>query len=406
TKKATSPEAVHPHAGTGRDIDEKERPRRDSYFAPRGSKELKPLDYVVRTGVVTYLARIFNRSPEDICKGYEPYNDEKTRTIVDWNIKTAVNPAMTTVAGWAAELVVQINADYLGLLQPQSVLPRLSAKGLNLTFGRAGRINIPMRSATPTIAGSFVGEGMPIPVRRGAFTSQVLTPKKLAVISTWTKEIDMHSIPAIEGLIREAIADDTAVAVDSILLDNNAATTIRPAGLLNGATSVGPTALGGNAFNAIVSDIKLLVGALVTSTKGNIRSPVFLMNPADVLGASLIVPPNTGVMPFRDELAAGRLVNIPVIDSGTVPVHTVVLVDAADFVIVGGEAPAFDISDQATIHEEDTSPAAIVGGTSPGTAATPVRSLWQTDTLALRMIQRLNWTLRRTGMVAYVTGVT
>jgi hypothetical protein len=125
-----------------------------------------------------------------------------------------------------------------------------------------------------------------------------------------------------------------------------------------------------------------------------------------VLSASLIVPPNTGVMPFRDELARGTLLNIPVIDSGTVPSKTLVLMDAADFVTVGADAPRFDISDQATLHEEDTNPAAIVGGTAPGTAATPVRSLWQTDTLALRMIQRMNWALRRTGMVAYVSSVT
>jgi hypothetical protein len=399
-------QVVRHHNGNGHDVSEAERERRKSFFAPPGSKEIKPLDYVVRTGVVTYLARIFNRSPEEICKGYEPYNNDKMRAVVDWHTRAAVNPALTTVTGWAAELVTQINADYLGLLQPQSVYPRLAARGLQLSFGRAGRINIPMRSATPTIAGSFVGEGMPIPVRRGAFTSQVLTPKKMAVITSWTKEIDQYSIPAIEGLLREAISDDTSVALDSVLLDSNAATTIRPAGLLNGVSGQTPTALGGNAFNAIIGDIKNLVGALVTSTQGNLRSPVFLMNPGDVLSASMIVPPNTGLMPFRDELARGTLLNIPVIDSGTVPVKTVILLDAADFVTVGGEAPAFDISDQATIHEEDTNPAPIVGGTGAGTAATPVRSLWQTDTLALRMIQRMNWVMRRTGMVSYVSAIT
>ena len=112
-------------------------------------------------------------------------------------------PAMTTVTGWAAELVQQIVVDFMQTLLPKSVYPRaLAATGSTLSFGRNGKIIIPTRSRTPTIAGSFVGEGQPIPVRQGAFTSQTLTPKKMAVITTWTREIDEHSVPAIEGLLR------------------------------------------------------------------------------------------------------------------------------------------------------------------------------------------------------------
>jgi hypothetical protein len=145
---------------------------------------------------------------------------------------------------------------------------------------------------------------------------------------------------------------------------------------------------------------------LINNTKGNLRKPTWLMNIGDVNSASFIVAPNTGVFPWKAELAVGRLNNWPVIDSGTVPPHTVVLLDAADFVTVGGDGPRFEISDQATLHEEDTAPAPIIAGPAPGTPAVPVRSLWQTDTLALRMIQRLNWTVRRPGMIAAVTGAT
>lgn len=393
-----------PHQN-GNGVDERERERRRQYFqATSGSKEIKPLDFLVRAGVVTYLAKIFNRMPDDICKGYEPYSDERTRVIVDWNMRGVVNPAMTSVTGWAAELVQQINADYMGLMYPKSVLPRLSGYGLSLTFGRAGRIAIPTRSATPTIAGSFVGEGMPIPVRQGAFTAQILTPKKLAVITTWTREIDEHSIPAIEGLLRDAIQEDTAVAVDSVLLDANAATAIRPAGLFNGVTPIAATAITGGAFGAIVGDLKNLSGAMIAATKGNIRTPVWLMNPAEINSAKFIVAPNSGDFAFKAELQAGNLNGWPVIDSGTVPLKSVGVVDAADFCMVGADAPRFEISDQATLHEEDSAPLPIVPGS--GTASAPVRSLFQTDTLALRMIQRMNWAMRRPGMVALVQGVT
>src|SRR4029077_20332322 len=175
---------------------------------------------------------------------------------------------------------------------PKSVFPRLSAAGLGLSFGRNGKIVIPTRSRTPNIAGSFVGEGQPIPVRQGAFTSQSLTPNKMAVITTWTREIDEHSVPAIQGLLRDAIQYDTGVALDAILLDTNAATTVRPAGILNGVAGLTPTAGGG--FAALTGDIKQWSGALLTGTLGNVRNPVWLMNPQQVNSAGFAIATGAG----------------------------------------------------------------------------------------------------------------
>jgi HK97 family phage prohead protease len=367
-------------------------------------KDWSSLDLIVHAGVITTASKIWNVSPEAArLKIYG--DDEPTKAVHDWLTRAASAPAMTTVTGWAAELVQQVYTDMMALLMPKSVYPRLAAKGLQLTFGRAGRIIVPTRSRTPTLAGSFVGEGMAIPVRQGAFTSQTFTPKKLAVITVWTREMDEHSIPAIEGVLREAVQEDTAVAIDSVLLDANPATTIRPAGLLNTIVALTPTAITGGSLAAIVGDIKGLLGGLTTATFGNVRAPVLLMNPVDLLSASLVTAPNTGIFPFRDEIARGTFANIPFIDSATVPAKTMILVDAADFVSITGDTMRFEISDQATLHMEDTTPLDLVTG-SPGTVASPQRSLFQTDSLALRMILPMNWGLRRTGVVAVVTGVT
>jgi hypothetical protein len=73
---------------------------------------------------------------------------------------------------------------------------------------------------------------------------------------------------------------------------------------------------------------------------------------------------------------------------------------------VGGEGPRFELSDQATLHLEDTTPADIVSGTTGPTAAFPVKSMWQTDSIAMRLILEMNWLVRRAGVVAAVTGVT
>jgi HK97 family phage prohead protease/HK97 family phage major capsid protein len=366
-------------------------------------KQLTTTDLLVRSGVVQLFSHLHHKDTSEVRKAIYG-DDEQTRAVVEWATRAATAPAMTTVVGWAAELVQQIVTDFMETLLPKSVFPRLSAAGLGLTFGRNGKIIIPTRSRTPSIAGSFVGEGQPIPVRQGAFTSQTLTPKKMAVITTWTREIDEHSVPAIEGLLRAAIGEDTAISLDAILLDANPATLVRPAGILNGVSGLTPTAGGG--FTAVIGDIKQLTGALITGTLGNVRNPVWLMNPQQVNSLGLVAMPGFGAFPFRAEVAAGNLGGWPIIDAGTVPLGTVIAMDAADYVSVTGDGPRFEISDQATLHLEDTTPTDISTTGTPPVAAFPVKSMFQTDSLALRLILPINWTIRRPGTVAWVAGVT
>ena len=372
-------------------------------FAVPKKKQLDWVDLLVRSGVVQMMSHRQHK-PIDVMMREIYGDDEATRAVVEWHVKAASAPAMTTVTGWAAELAQTIYSGFMETLYPKAIFPRLAGYGMSLSFGSAGKIVIPTRSVTPTIAGSFVGEGLPIPVRQGAFTSQTLTPKKMAVITSWTREMDMHSVPAIEGLLRNAVQEDTSIAVDSVLIDANAATTVRPAGILNGVTVTTATAGGG--FAALVGDIGNLSGALLTGTKGNVRNPVWLMNPQQINKIGLTAAPGAGVFPFREEIGTGRLGGWPVIDSGTIPLGTVIVMDAADFVAVGGEAPRFEISDQATLHFEDTSPTDITTTGTPPVAAFPVKSMWQTDSLALRLILPLNWAIRRTGMVAWTQSVT
>jgi HK97 family phage prohead protease len=389
--------------GTTRTIITKSGERRPFSLAP---KKMEPLEFLVRAGTVRALARSLNLSVDDARQKIYG-DDEATKVVCDLTLKAASTPAMTTVAGWASELVQQIVADLMPTLLPSAVYPSLSAMGLKLTFGRNGRIIIPTRSVTPSIAGSFVGEGQPIPVRMAGFTSQTLVPKKMAVITTWTREMDEHSVPAIEGLLREAIQQDTAISIDTVLLDANPATAVRPAGLRNGVAGLTPTPIAGGAFAALVGDLKNLTSAILTATNGNIRNMVYVMNPAQALSIGFIQPPNpSGLFPFRDEINAGRLNGKPLIQSGTVPLGTVLCLDAADYVSISGDTPRFEISDQATLHMEDTNPLQLASAGTPAVVAAPAQSMFQTDSLALRLILPMNWAMRRAGVVSWVAGVT
>jgi HK97 family phage major capsid protein/HK97 family phage prohead protease len=370
------------------------------------AEKLAPGERSMRTAIAIVDAHARKISPQQALVerfGDDGKIDEGTRTVFEVLTRAASAPATTTTSGWASQLVQTDIQGFMGLLMPASVLPGLAARGLRMNFGRAGVLSIPSRSATPTIAGSFVAEGAPIPVRQGAFTSQTFTPKKMAVISTWTREIGEHSTPALAGLVQNAIQEDTTVAIDTVLLDATAASTTRPAGLRNGVATLTATAGGG--FAALVGDLKQFVAALITASNGNLRQPVWIMN--EIQALSIAVTQNAGGdFPFAAEINNNRFQGYPVILSSTVTAGMVLLVDAADFVIIEGGAPRFDVSDQATLHMEDTSPLAIGTTGTPTVVAAPVRSMFQTDSIALRMVMDLNWGLRRAGVVAWTTGVT
>jgi len=66
-------------------------------------------------------------------------------------------------------------------------------------------------------------------------------------------------------------------------------------------------------------------------------------------------------------------------------------------------APRFEVSEQALLHM-DSDPAQISTAGAPNLIAGGVRSLFQTDTIGLRMILQAAWALRAPA-VAYIADV-
>lgn len=358
------------------------------------AKKSEPRDLIVRAAAVNLLAHATGRDVETVLE--QRYaSDDGTAMVV----KAAVAGATTTQSGWAAELVNTAMTDFLETLRPISVYPTLAAAGGGrLAFGpNQGAIKIPSRAPTPSIAGSFVGEGAPIPVRRLGLQAITLSPKKMGVISVFSREIARYSTPAIEALVRQEIEADTALTIDTLLLDANAGNAVRPAGLLAGVTALTATAGGGNA--AILGDLKKLRASFITANAG--RNLVLLMNPQQSDSLALTPGPD-GTLGWADSILA----RYQVISSTTVPVGRVILIDAADFVSATGDTPEFELSNEATIHMEDTSPQQISAAGTPNVVAAPVQSMFQTAQIALRMLMDVSWAMRRTGMVAWIDGVT
>ena len=318
-------------------------------------------------------------------------------------VKAATDPATTQVSGWASELVRQGYADFMDALRPTSFYAQLAAAGTSIQFGGNNSISMPSQSSVGDLAGSFVGEGNLIPVKRTSYAAKVMNRYKMGVISHFTKELARVSVPSIQGLITSQIVSDTAQAIDNALISTNPAVPNKsPAGLLNGVTlgtSSGTTAAD------VLADIKALVTPIIEQN-GNSASIVMLMNPLQELGLSFVTTA-VGTYVFRDQLSAGRLNGYRVIVSNNVPAGTVIALDASSFASAF-DTPEFTVSDTASlVQADDVDPdpsvldknhfAAVTGGN--------IVSLFQQELIAVRMTMPLSWVMRRDGFVTGISGV-
>jgi HK97 family phage major capsid protein len=361
----------------------------------KGEKERKKGDFLIKTATATLHAFI-NKGRAEESAEFLYANDAQAVDV----IKSIVNPGSSTAAGWAAELVQYDVQGFLDLLYGVSVYARLEALGLGLNFNGFGSIKVPGRAPTPTMAGAFVSELGLIPVKRLGLISATLNRYKLGVIGTYSRELFEQSTPNIETIIRDATINDTAQAIDTALLDTNPQVNgVRPAGLRNGCTTAAGAAGGG--VNAIIQDVQGMIGTMTAANGG--RRPVWVLHPT-VVSSLTFAMTATGVFLWKDEVEQGRFCGYPLVSSTHADPTVALLVDCADFVSAF-DTPMFMASQEATIievNDDGTVPSMDVasGGISPihnindALAAVPpgtVRSLYQTDALALRMLWPVSW---------------
>lgn len=355
------------------------------------TRDVSGMDLMVRAVTARGIAHFGRRPIEQVLEerypGHEP---TAILTRADQTIGT------TTVAGWASEIVQTAYADFLQALMGFSIYPALRQRGIGLSFDGNGTVSIPRRTSG-TDGGSFVAEGSPIRVGKLTTAATTMTAKKLGVIVPFSRELAKRSTPSIEALVRQAILEDTAAALDPLILDATASSTARPAGLLNGV-SAAATGYGGGDHEAVLADFQALLAPFISANAAD--NITVVMNPAQGLKLAMMPAPEGNPGWFN---AVRQRVTI--IESTYATANRLVALRNSDFCTALGDAPEFDVSEQAVIHMEDTTPLEIVSGTGP-TTADPVRSLWQTATVGVRMLMDVSWTMRRPSMVQWIDTTT
>jgi hypothetical protein len=268
--------------------------------------------------------------------------------------RAAVAPADTSTSGWASQLAGKAVAGFIASLAPESAAAKLMQAGTFINMDGVAELTVPWPSTNPQPA--FVAEGGAIPVAQGALTGVTLgPPSKLAAIEAFTRELAAHSVDAAEVVIGDLMRAAATQALDGAVFSTTAASTTRPAGILNGVSAIAATGGGGAA--AMLADIDALISAIVTAGGG--RSIMFFASPGRAV---------------RLRALAGIDLGLPITPTPTLTGTTLVAVEAGGFASGFGSDPNISIAAATALHFESSAPQAI--GLS-GSTTVPVWSLWQ-----------------------------
>jgi hypothetical protein len=276
--------------------------------------------------------------------------------------------------------------DIISVLGPSSAGAALLNGGIKFEFANNLGIYIANITAASGNAGFVAEINSPIPVRQLTLDNNTLVPRSLKVITTFTREVVEHSVPTIERLVQTALADSTALQFDSALMDAAAADTSRPAGLrqgIAGATASSST----NRAEAMMADLETLIGG-VASIANN--GPIAIVA-SPQKATALRLAPKASPFPFPIYATSG-------LASGIVcAVALNSLVSAFD------PQPMFSTSIETTLVMQDTAPGEFSTAGTPAVVSSPLRSMFQTDTIALRMVMQCAWGLRNAGGLSWLT---
>lgn len=375
-------------------------------------KDRPKAELFFRMAAVHAIAHTNKENPLQVAKQAFP-SDHGLEAV----LKTAIDPATTTAAGWAAELMDDTRQGYLDLLRGVSVAAQLwPAAGMNLIFDGFTGIKVPSRAGTTTdLASGWTGEGAAIPVRRATFASQNILPYKWAAITTMTKEAMNRSMPSLMAILQQGIIEDTATKLDNDFLGTAAAVAgFSPAGVYNGVTGTAAATGGATVGDDMLLDLRNLLDPIYAANMG--QAVFICVHPSNALSMSTVL--YNGTYLFRDELSQGRLLGRRVIESTNVPIDELWALDMAQ-IAVASSAPTVSVSDSATlVMVDDDGVGPEMGASQPrvpsgqvGDAARdnvnnpPIRSLYQTETVAIKSVQYLSWAKLRAGCVNRITGV-
>lgn len=313
--------------------------------------------------------------------------------------KAAVAAGTTVHETWAGPLVDYQNfaGDFIEFLRPRTILGQFGQGSVPQL--RRIPFNVKIQGQTSGGSGYWVGEGAPKPLTKFDFAPVELRWTKVANIAVLTEDLIRFSNPSAERLVRDSLADACQERLDTDFINPafQGTQNVSPDSILYGATNVPST--GGVDADAVRQDLKGLWQTFIAA-KNPPKNAVYVMNSTIALSLSLMQnalgqPEFSGIT-----MNGGMLLNVPVIVSDYVPEGIVALVNASDVYLADDGQFTIDASREASLQMLNDP----TNNSAAGTATTQV-SMFQTNSVAIRVERYINWARRRASGTAYLSDV-
>lgn len=316
-------------------------------------------------------------------------------------LKTGVAGGTSTASAWADDLVYAQNlgGEFIELLYPATIIGRIP--GL-----RRVPFNVRMGSATSGGTGYWVGEGQPVPVSKMQTDNLAMTIAKAAGLMVITKELARLSTPQAEMIVRDDLIKTVTKFLDQQFIDPNfgpVTATGAPGAVTYGIPAAQVRQASGTTAAALRADFAALADPIF-SANVDPSDAVWVTSPLMAMKIGMI---NTslGTREFPDiNMNGGSLFGLPVITSQSAYVsgspdygHLIVLIKPSDIFLADEGGIEVDARDDVSIQMDD---APTNNTTTP--TATSVVSMWQTESVAIKVVRYVNWKRRRATSVGYI----
>jgi hypothetical protein len=256
------------------------------------------------------------------------------------------------------------------IVQPSAPAEILRYGGLDAPLN----FPIPRRTGIPT--GYWTEEGRPRPISRSNFEGVTLTGREASIYLTFSRDLMRHGGEVATSSIIGGAQEQMPQVLDTAFFSTAAATASTPGGILENAIGFSGGSPAGEPE---------VTNAVAVVSDGNPRRPVWFTS-LRALAYLASFAGNT----FRDARIGGSILGIPLVISAAAG-NRLILVDGADVAVHLGDLQV-DASDEAAIEMADT--------TTPGGAS--LVSLWQTNSVSVRLSITASWALLSDDAVSYV----
>ena len=185
------------------------------------------------------------------------------------------------------------------------------------------------------------------------------------------------------------MADAATKSVDAAVFSTRAADATHPGGLLAGVSALTATTPGASDLEAAATDVAALAAEIASAG----------IDPTDMV---LVAAWPQAV---KLKLLSGPNFNNAILGTNALADGTIVGIAPAGIAVGDpGTPPEVEVSKEAAVHFEDTSPQPISIAGSPNVVSAPVRSAFQQNLLVVRVRARCAWA-SLPGSVQFMTGV-